>query len=103
MTDIERLVEANVRAFILTKRNIDDPYILARLVERRARMTAAQQAAALAALNSTIDPAIVQAENNITTIFGARDKAKETIDHLLSDDFRNTIVANVIAAYEGAA
>ena len=65
-------------------------------------MTESQKAAMRAALDADLDPAIETALANVTSVFGARDKARGVVDHMVDDAFRNDLVEKMAAAADGA-
>ncbi len=65
-------------------------------------MNDAQKAAMRAALDADLDPAIELALANVTTMFGARDKARSVVDHMVDNVFRDDLVEKMAAAADQA-
>ena len=65
-------------------------------------MNDAQKAAMRSALDADLDWLIAEALKNVTTMFGARDKAQDIVAHMTDDAWRNGLVEKMAAAAEMA-
>jgi Flp pilus assembly protein TadD len=61
-------------------------------------MNDAQKAAMRAALDADLDPSIEKALANVTTMFGARDKARDVVSHMVDGAWRDDLVERMAAA-----
>lgn len=66
-------------------------------------MTDAQKMAMRAAFDADIDTAIMTALQNVTTMFGAREKANDVVTHMTNDAWRTDLIERMAAAADSVA